>query len=402
MLKEKNIKTILKRIGNSPVDEGFLSVLKSRLANYIKTTPPVVRIPAEGRPLFKRSNNLIFRFKTMPIPLIIGLIVALASGGTVAASQNSLPGDALYPVKILSEDAVVAMVFSPEQKAEFRLNLAQKRIEEIGKVLEESEGKGNGKSAEALQKALNNFDAQVQRVLDKTAEIKEKGNLAKAGEITANLETNLGIYKKILRDKEEKSQGDIKNKLGEANSLVEKNREKAQKEKEDIDQEEEKTAGTKGSAEGKIGAAENKIAEVEKFIQSKEEKLGVEAVIEAKAGLEEAKRELSKAKEYLAQGEYKTAFDGAKTAMNSAIKTKALVQLGASFDREKIKEQDEGEDEDKGKENGDKERGKNATSTVLQAAGASKEKENNAKLGNNNKTDKADELDDEESEENND
>lgn len=388
MFKRENIKLILKQINNAPVDVEFLSALRNRLADYIKTAPLIVRIPEGGRPLFKRSNNLIYRFKIMPIPLIIGLIIALASGGTVAASQNSLPGDTLYPVKILSEDAVVAMVFSPEQKAEFRLNLAQKRIEEIGKVLEEAKEKGNGRSAAALQKALNNFDAQVQKILDKTAEIKEKGNLAKAGEITANLETNLGIYKKILKDKEEKSEGSVKNKLGEAGSLVEKNREKARKEKEDIDQEEEKTAGTKGSAEGKINAAENKIAEVEKFIQNKEEKLGVEAITEAKAGLEEAKGELSKAKEHLNKGEYKEAFDGAKIAMNSAIKTKALVQLGASFDREKIKEQDE----DKGKENGDKERGKNATSTVSQNATSTlKKMENKDKSENKEKAGKPDE-----------
>jgi len=374
MFEEKNIKSILKRISNAPVDVEFVSALKNQLMDYMKTTPSIVRIPTEDRPLFKRSNNLIYKLKTMPIALIIGLIIALTSGGTVAASQNSLPGDILYPVKIVSEDARVAMVFSPEQKAEFRLNLAQKRIEEIGRVLEKAEEEGNGRSVEALQKALDNFDAQVQKILDKTAEIKEKGNLAKAGEIIANLETNLGIYKKILKDKEEKSEGGVKNKLKEAGSLIEKSNEKVKKENEDIDEEEDKTAGTKESAEGKINAAENKIAEVEKFIQNKEEKLGVEAVAEAKEKLEDAKEKLSEAKERLDKGEYREAFDKAKDAMKKTIEAKALVELGASFDREKIKEHDKDDEDDDNDDNDDddddndkdnnKGHGKNATSTL--------------------------------------
>ena len=345
MFRYFDIKRKLKKL-NAPVDTEFLSALKNRLMDYMKTAPPIVRIPTEGRPLFERSNNLIYKFKTMPIALIIGLIIALTSGGTVAASQNSLPGDVLYPVKIVSEDARVAMVFSPEQKAEFRLNLAQKRIEEIGRVLEKVGEDGNGMSVEALQKALDNFDAQVKKILDKTDEIKEKGNLAKAGEIIANLETNLGIYKKILKDKEEKSEGGVKNKLKEAGFLIEKNNEKVKKENEDIDEEEDKTAGTKESAEGKINAAENKITEVEKFIQNKEENLGVEAVMEAKEKLEDAKEKLSEAKERLDKGEYREAFDKAKDAMKKATKAKALVELGASFDREKIKEHDENDDND--------------------------------------------------------
>ena len=376
MFKGKNIKSILKQINNTPIDEEFLSALKNRLMDYIKTTPSIVRIPVEDRHLFKRSNNLIYQFKTMPISLIIGLIIALMGGGTVAASQNSLPGDVLYPIKIVSEDARVAMVFSPEQKAEFRLDLAQKRIEEIGKVLEKAKEKGDGRSAETLQKALDNFDSQIQKILDKTAEIKEKGNLTKAGEIIANLEINLGIYKKILKDKEEKeSVSEIKNKLDEAGSLVEKNSEKAQKEKEDIDQEEEKTVGTKESAEGKINAAENKIAEVEKFIQNKEEKLGVEAVMEAKEELDEARESLIAAKGFFDKGEYGEAFDEAKDAMKDAIETKVLVELGASFDREKIKGRDDEDNEDKED---------NATSTLERMG-------NKDKSENKEKVDKLDE-----------
>ncbi len=96
------------------VSFGWLGRLKERITR--KTQPQ-----KEG---LKMANLL----------LAILMAVSVVFGGgaaTVYASQDALPGDTLYPVKQLVEDADVALTLSPEAKAEKHLALAQERAQEI-------------------------------------------------------------------------------------------------------------------------------------------------------------------------------------------------------------------------------------------------------------------------------
>src|SRR3989344_1591253 len=66
--------------------------------------------------------------------IIFALIVAL-SGGTAAASSNALPGDALYPVKVnVAEKVSGVFKFSDEGRAEYKLKLAERRLEEAERL----------------------------------------------------------------------------------------------------------------------------------------------------------------------------------------------------------------------------------------------------------------------------
>ncbi len=333
MENKKEIKIILKKLKDTPVNEEFLKVLRSRLSDYVRLNP-FVRTGGEERLYYKRSANLFLKLKTMPIPLIIALIIALGGGGTVAASQNSLPGDTLYPVKTFTENVEVIAAFSQASKAEVRMSLAQKRIQEIEKILERAkEGKGNGKNVAALQLALDNFNSQIGNILKQTNNLKNKGDLSRAGEINTGVRAALDIYKKVIEKDKKEHKGDIENQLDKTISSIEDSHKKAEDEQDDIDKQEGEHVATKESAEGKINAAENKIGEVEKFIQNKEEKLGAEAVAEAKEELNEAKSDLAKAKEYLNSNGYKEAFEKAKDAMESAIEAKAEIEMGHNFER---------------------------------------------------------------------
>jgi hypothetical protein len=57
--------------------------------------------------------------------------VAVAGGGTVYASQRSLPGDALYPIKTGAESVQLALTFGDESKANLLLTFAQRRVDEM-------------------------------------------------------------------------------------------------------------------------------------------------------------------------------------------------------------------------------------------------------------------------------
>jgi hypothetical protein len=79
------------------------------------------------------------------------LIVIVAGAGTVAASGNSMPDNALYPVKRAAERAQLALTPSDLGKAELNAKLADKRVEEIGYMAD----KGNGQEVQILAQSLN-------------------------------------------------------------------------------------------------------------------------------------------------------------------------------------------------------------------------------------------------------
>ena len=398
MFEEKNIKSILKRISNAPVDEGFLSVLKNRLVDYIRTTPPIVRIPAKGRPLFKRSNNLIFKFKTMPIALIIGLIIALTGGGTVAASQGSLPGDTLYSVKLFTEDTRTAVAFNPDSKARLQIKFAAERIDEIKTILEERGVEVEG--LEIARTALENNLAKTASILE-GEKIKGKDVSALAKELNdkfvsdkETLKQAFKDQKEILKAQEEELKADIKEarKAGNAvqvEQLIKQlNEVKAQKKL--LEQKKEEQEEMLDDEEGRLEKEMGKKEEAEKSI-SEAEKEKQEAIEEAlKEGIElpngafdKFDRLLAQAKELFGRENYQGAKQLAKQAEKSLDEVEDVID-----ELEDLKEKDEDEDEDEDDNRG---RGKNATSTISQNATSTRRMENKDKSENKEKADKSDE-----------
>ena len=67
------------------------------------------------------------------IRIIIAIVLALsaAGGGTIYAAQDSLPGDALYQVKLGIEEATMMSGGDDAARAERALNFAHKRVREM-------------------------------------------------------------------------------------------------------------------------------------------------------------------------------------------------------------------------------------------------------------------------------
>jgi hypothetical protein len=65
-----------------------------------------------------------------PVSIAV-LILVIAGGSTVYASQSSLPGDTLYPVKTTVENLQLAITTSPAVKADLYLKFTQRRIDEV-------------------------------------------------------------------------------------------------------------------------------------------------------------------------------------------------------------------------------------------------------------------------------
>lgn len=70
----------------------------------------------------------------MLLVVVFGMVFG-GSGVTLAAAQGSLPGDMLYPVKLLSEQVRLRITDSDAEVAQLSLELANRRTEEIRMLL---------------------------------------------------------------------------------------------------------------------------------------------------------------------------------------------------------------------------------------------------------------------------
>lgn len=128
------------------------------------------------------------------IPLVVVAIVALiglGSAGTVLASQNSLPGDTLYPVKSAVQSLQVAFAFSSDSKASEHLAIAEETLNELTALQDK------GASADTLQLAAQKISENDSEAQDEVDQAKSDGK--DITELIAKLQSNLDRQQSILQ-----------------------------------------------------------------------------------------------------------------------------------------------------------------------------------------------------------
>ena len=117
------------------------------------------------------ANKMAVSFAAILFVLTGGLSVSYAS-------KSSLPGDTLYPVKIASENVVLAI--TPEdKKAEVEIEQAGKRLEELARI---SEVPSDINQGEKLKQLVSSFEEKVNKAqngLAKIEDIEKKAKIAK-------------------------------------------------------------------------------------------------------------------------------------------------------------------------------------------------------------------------------
>lgn len=116
--KENDLKKILRSIGKSVgPDEDFKVISKNILLERINSEDHRYQ-----HPQLVKTN--LFRFAAS-----ISIFVIILTGGTVFAAERSMPNDALYPVKILTEKAALKLS-PPIWKKEVEKNIKMRRDQE--------------------------------------------------------------------------------------------------------------------------------------------------------------------------------------------------------------------------------------------------------------------------------
>jgi len=71
------------------------------------------------------------------ISLALATALILGGGATAVAAQDDLPNQPLYQVKLMTENAALAMTGDPQLQANMLMNMAQTRVEEMAALAEE-------------------------------------------------------------------------------------------------------------------------------------------------------------------------------------------------------------------------------------------------------------------------
>ncbi len=122
------------------------------------------------------------------------LIIALSGTGIVSASEESLPGDTLYPIKVsVIEPIHAALTFSSKAKAEYESNLATRRLVEAQALAREN------KLDQSKEKKLNDLLDRHTLSLDKALEKIDKTTSAdEVDDIVTNFEAGMNAHAGVL------------------------------------------------------------------------------------------------------------------------------------------------------------------------------------------------------------
>lgn len=131
---------------------------------------------------------------SMRYAVSFALVLMLLVGSTTAyAAQGSLPGAALYPVKIyVNENVWGALSVTPEAKASFHTGVAEERLREAEALA--SQGKLDTATAANLEA---NFNSHVEQA-DTIAQDLEESDPAGAVDAQVTLDSSLAAHSAIL------------------------------------------------------------------------------------------------------------------------------------------------------------------------------------------------------------
>ncbi len=140
------------------------------------------------------EKSLGFRF-IKPMPILASLVLAAVLGGGVSfAAENSLPGDALYPVKLyLNEEVRAVLATSVEAKAGWEARRAERRLEEAEKLA--ADGRLEAGQQARIEK---NFERHAEKTQASIAKLEAEADVRAAAELSSRLETSLEAHSRIL------------------------------------------------------------------------------------------------------------------------------------------------------------------------------------------------------------
>lgn len=123
------------------------------------------------------------------ISLVLATALILGGGATAVAAQDDLPNQALYPVKLMTENAALALTGDPQLQANLLMNMAQTRVEEMAALAE------NGLPTPA--KVHERLQQQIQQILMLATEMDDSALTQTLSQLRDRLQTQERIMEQL-------------------------------------------------------------------------------------------------------------------------------------------------------------------------------------------------------------
>lgn len=150
------------------------------------------------------------RFVLRPVGVLAGIFVVVFMGFTaMAAFSSSLPGDALYGMKLASERAYVSLTLNPQTKTQLELELAGRRLEEVAMLAEST----LPDREERLALAVDHFKTQLNSTQTKLQNLSTSRQTTQTAKIVDRKATEYGA---VLNQAGTQVSGDAQAKVAEA------------------------------------------------------------------------------------------------------------------------------------------------------------------------------------------
>lgn len=335
-LKFKLYEKITKKIGKN-----FL--IKSEtdhLLNY-KANLNIKQISTFQKILF--IHKLLIK-KNIFIPILLIIALMGSSAGATYASQSSLPGEILYPIKIALEKVQESLIINDAKKTDLYLKFSSKRLEEIEKLADEQMA-----DEQIIKSVVINYQNELAK--SNNILILNENNQEKTAEIAKKIadstfKNKLTLTKISGKIKNRNALNAIKNALEKASEhndiatliLLENATSTVKVANSNIPintlTDEAENYGLQIRVLNKISEANHKIVEAEKYLAKKEAKGN--NVSAAKEQINNAKVILGEAENLLIQKNFIEAFLKAKEAHKTA-------QIAKKSAENKNNEENEGE-----------------------------------------------------------
>lgn len=192
---------------------------KNQILLNIQNTPLPIKAPIKSPWTIYYSFFVSLSKKRMAYYAIATCLIIIISGREIVyASTDSLPGDALYEVKVnIIEPLHTALTFSGVAKAEYESRLAEKRLIEAETLASEN------KLDETKQEKINSLLEKHTRKLNKELEKLSADNTSDdVDNISINFQAGMNAHARVLDIINSNEESDIKVEVENDNAKVAK------------------------------------------------------------------------------------------------------------------------------------------------------------------------------------
>lgn len=216
-------------------------------------------------PVSAVKTSIPFFFKSRLAVSLTALIIILSlSDATINFAQAALPSDTLFPIKLFTEKIQGFLTVGDENKVDFALKLAEKRLEEIEKQIEKNKDNEKNKNiaSATINRAKNNMEKAETLIKNSSGSNKDK-NLKHIEKTFKKLE-KISERKNRIAEKLTGKIPDLTESFNSLDLISIKIEEKINKKISEAGLEENATNIIKNQAKKSVERAENKIRNVGK------------------------------------------------------------------------------------------------------------------------------------------